>query len=98
MASRANRGASKTTPSFLIPARRIVEILLGDVPLGESRLSQATVHRPHRGRNWVAVFTGPERGQVRRSTGLTDRDQALLVVRQWEAEVRAQRPGTPPTR
>src|SRR5437016_2062856 len=54
-------------------------------------LSEASVHRPTRSRVWVATFTGPEGGQVWRSTGLTDRAQALLVARQWEAEARAQR-------
>ena len=84
--------APTRSPSTLnAAARRIVERLLGDVALGESRLSEATVHRPLRSSIWVAVFTGPEGGQVWRSTGLSDRDQALLVARQWEAEARAQR-------
>jgi hypothetical protein len=33
----------------------------------------------------------PTGGQVWKSTGLTDRDQALLVARKWEAEARVQR-------
>lgn len=57
-----------------------------DVPVVE-----ATIHRPPRSRNWVATFTGLEGGQVWKSTGLSDRTQALLIARKWEAEARAQR-------
>jgi hypothetical protein len=39
----------------------------------------------------VATFTGAAGGQVWRSTGLTDRAQALLVARRWEAQARAER-------
>jgi hypothetical protein len=57
----------------------------------ESPLYEASVHRPLRSRVWVATYTGPTGGQVWRSTGLTDRDQALLLARDWEAQARAQR-------
>lgn len=70
-------------------ASSIVQILLRTKeknPLGE-----ATMHRPKRGRVWVATFTGPEGGQVWRSTGVTDHDQALLIAKKWEREARAQR-------
>ena len=77
-------------------ARRIVEFLIQDEV--ESPLYEASVHRPHGGQVWVAVYTGPEGGQVWRSTGLTDRDQALLVAKRWEAEARAQRAKMGPTR
>lgn len=53
-------------------------------------MSEASVHLPKRSRVWQAVFTGPEGGQVWRSTGLTDREQALLVAKQWEREARAE--------
>ena len=46
---------------------------------------------PKRSRVWQAVFTGPEGGQVWRSTGLTNREQALLVAKKWEREARAER-------
>jgi hypothetical protein len=36
------------------------------------------------------VFTGPN-GQVWKSTGVTDREQALVVAKHWEAQARAQR-------
>jgi hypothetical protein len=66
-------------------ARDIVEILLD-----ETQLPEASIHRPKRGSVWVAAFTGPA-GQVWRSTGLTDRAQALLVARRWEAQARVER-------
>src|SRR5207247_1833486 len=67
-------------------AERIVEFLL------DPELFEATVRRPPRSMIWVAVFTGAEPGkQVWRSTGLTDRDAALALARQWEAEARRQR-------
>jgi len=70
-------------------ARRTVEFLIQDEV--ESPLYEASVHRPLRSRVWVATYTGPTGGQVWRSTGLTDRDQALLLARDWEAQARAQR-------
>jgi hypothetical protein len=72
-------------------AEAIVEVLLGDNPQPYLPISEATVHLPNRGRVWQAVFTGPEGGQVWRSTGLTDREQALLVAKKWEREARAER-------
>jgi len=54
-------------------------------------LCEASVHRPRRGRIWVAYFTGPNGGQVSKSTGQTDRDQALRLAQEWEAEAQAQR-------
>ena len=72
-------------------AKTIVEVLLGDRLLPHLQISEATVHLPRRSRVWQAVFTGPEGGQVWRSTGLTDREQALLVAKQWEREARAER-------
>ena len=53
---------------------------------------EASVHRPRRSKIWVATFTGPEPGKrVWKSTGLTDRRQALIVARGWEAQARQQR-------
>ena len=60
--------------------------------LFDPELFEATVRRPPRSTRWVAVFTGPEPGkQIWRSTGLTDRDAALVLARRWEAEARRQR-------
>src|SRR5438105_2192463 len=56
-------------------------------------ICEASVHRPRRGRVWVATFTGSAGGQVWRTTGLTDRDQALVLAKRWEAEASAERRG-----
>src|SRR5579859_2881349 len=72
-------------------AGQIVDILLAEQPVDRNRVFEASVHRPKGGQVWMAVFTRPTGGQVWKSTGLTDRDQALLVARKWEAEARAQR-------
>lgn len=72
-------------------AKHVVGALLGDGPLVETPVLEASVHRPQRGRVWVAAYTGPQGGQIWRSTGLTDHDQALLVAKKWEREARAER-------
>jgi hypothetical protein len=79
---------SQTAPTGA--AQEIVKVLLGEEP-SVGALVEASVHRPQRSRIWQAVFTGPEGGPRWRSTGLTDRDQALLAARKWEAEARAER-------
>lgn len=76
----------------------IVEVLLGDELLTYLTISEATVHLPKRSRVWQAVFTGPEGGQVWRSTGLTNQEQALLVAKKWERESRAERAKLGPRR
>src|SRR4051794_7580257 len=78
--------ASKHSQLQLV-GRTIITFLLED---GTS-LSEASVHRPTRGKIWVACFTGSEGEQVWRSTGLADREQALLVARRFEAQARTQR-------
>src|SRR4051794_22883281 len=69
----------------------IVNTLLDDEPMTEVPVCEASVHLPRRGRVWVASFTGPEGGQIWRTTGMTDRDQALRLARHWEAQARAHR-------
>lgn len=70
-------------------SRQIVNQLLEDAP---ALLSEATVRLPPRGHRWIAVYTGGEPGvQVARTTGLTDREAALRLAREWEAEARRQR-------
>ena len=56
-----------------------------------AELWETTVHRPRRSRVWVATFTGPAGGQVWKSTGLTDQDQAIRLAKSWEVEARAER-------
>ena len=89
--SRSGGTLTRSPSTFKGAAEEIVQVLLGEARLAEPRLSEASVHRPNRSRVWVAAFTGPVGGPVQRSTGLTDRTQALLVARQWEAEARAER-------
>lgn len=70
----------------------IIDTLLhADTPSTARALIEASVRRPPRGSVYVATYTGPEGGQVRRSTGLRDREQALELARRWEAEARAER-------
>src|SRR5262245_483571 len=71
-------------------AEQLVELaLVADLPFKTALLGEASVRLPRRGRIWIAVFTGPEPGQqIWRSTGLTDRVEALTLARRWEAEAR----------
>ena len=72
-------------------ATTIVSTLLGEEPLAEAPVCEASVHRPQRSRVWVATFTGPSGGRIWKSTGMTDRVQALVLAKHWEAKARAQR-------
>ena len=54
-------------------------------------LGEASVHRPRRGRVWVASFTGPFGGQEWKTTGRGDHAAALLIAKEFEAAARAQR-------
>jgi hypothetical protein len=68
-----------------------VNLLLEQEALPDAILYEAAVYLPKRGRVWIAVFTGASGGQIWRTTGLTNRDEALALARKWEAEARAQR-------
>lgn len=70
-------------------AKEIVEFVIADDEHVEN-VYEASVHLPRRSRIWQATFTGPEGGQFWKSTGMTNRDQALLVAKRWEAEARAE--------
>jgi len=72
-------------------ATRVVEALVGAELEREAPISEATVRLPPRGGIWIATFTGPEGQQIWRSTGLRQRDQALLVAKKWEFEAKQQR-------
>jgi hypothetical protein len=72
-------------------ASRIASFLLHESPLADVMVCEASVHRGKRSLVWVASFTGPAGGQIWRSTGLTNRTQALLLARRWEMTARAQR-------
>lgn len=83
---------------------RLVARLLEEEPPADTLLLEASVHLPRRSKIFVATFTGPNGGQIWKTTGLTDYHQALQLARRWEAEAAAQRrelgrtPGKPGTR
>ena len=67
-------------------AEKLVQILLTDRRCPRARdLLEASVHRPRRGKTWIASFRDAGR-QRWRSTGTTDRQAALALAREWEAE------------
>src|SRR5258706_2542316 len=71
-----------------VTAGYLVRVLLDEGPLPKSPVCEASVYLPRRGRIWVATFTGPQGGQTWRSTGRTNRDQAMIFARRWEAQAR----------
>lgn len=71
-------------------ARLLAKCLLDDQP-PFGCIMEATVHRSKRSNIFVACFTGPNGGQVWKSTGLADHEQALLLAHRWAAEAKAQR-------
>jgi DNA-binding NarL/FixJ family response regulator len=84
-------GAQVTPWEIKEAALKIIQFVLSDDPVTQISISEARVYRPSRSRIWQATYTGAEGGQVWRSTGLTNKRQALLVAKRWEAESRAQR-------
>jgi hypothetical protein len=72
-------------------AQQVIEGLLAHRTRAAGFLSEASVHRPSRGKKWVATFTGPQGGQIWRTTGTTDHDKALLLARHWEREASEER-------
>ena len=72
-------------------AMALVDLLLDEESVVKTHVCEATVHVPHSGRIWNAVFTGPNGGQVWKSTGMTDKEQALLLAKRWEVEAREER-------
>ena len=89
--TRSSGAPTGSQSSIRRAAQQIVPILLGEEPVSESHLLEASVHRPKRSRVWQAAFTASTGGQTWRSTGLTNRHQALRVARKWEDEARAER-------
>jgi hypothetical protein len=72
-------------------AWRIVRFLLDEAPIAKVPICEASVHRSAGSLVWQAVFTGAEGGQIWKSTGLINKQQAMLLARKWEAEARAKR-------
>src|ERR1043166_1120315 len=71
-------------------ARQIVRALLEE-EFEPPAVCEASVHRPRRGQVWVAYYTGANGGQVSKSTGQTNRDEALRLAKEWEATARVER-------
>ena len=67
-------------------AETFVQILLTDRRCQSGRsLLEASVHRPRRGKIWVASFRDAGR-QRWRSTGTTDRQAAMALAQEWERD------------
>lgn len=70
----------------------IVEILIqADGPVCARDLLEVSLHLPRRGSRWVASFRDETGRQVWRSTGLRDRERALMLAKEWEAEAKRKR-------
>jgi hypothetical protein len=70
-------------------ARAIIE---ATVESQAAALPEASVRRPPRSKNYIAIFTGPEPGQqVAQSTGLTDKVAAMARAQKWERQARRAR-------
>jgi hypothetical protein len=81
--------------------KEIVEILIEtDGPVDARSLVEVSVHLPRRGSRWVASFRDETGRQVWRTTGLRDREPALVLARRWEGEAKGRRAaqGAVPTR
>lgn len=73
-------------------ATQIVDCLLDHATVLHAIICEASVYLPPRSTKWVAVFTGSEPGrQIRKSTGLSNREAALVLARKWEREARQER-------
>jgi DNA-binding CsgD family transcriptional regulator len=86
--------------SYGVRPKDIVQILIEtDSPVSARRLVEVSVHLPRRGTRWVAAFRDATGRQVWRSTGLREREPALVLARRWEAGAKRQRaahPAAPP--
>ena len=72
--------------------RFVAALIYGNAQLPARQLLEATVRLPPRGYRWIAVYTGVQPGkQVWRSTGLMDRDAALVRAKEWEAQAKRKR-------
>ena len=76
------------------PTQIVSELLAGN-DWARQLTGEASVHRPPRGRIWVASFTGAER-QEWRSTGTADQAVALARAREFEAAARVQKANSDP--
>jgi hypothetical protein len=87
--------------SYSVGPKEIVEILIETVgPVCARHLVEVSVHLPRRGSRWVASFRDETGRQVWRTTGLRDREPALVLARRWEGEAKRRQAAQPaaPTR
>ena len=80
--------------------QELIEILLEeDKPPAAWLLIEASVHLGTRGKTYNASFRGPDGQPIWKSTGLTDREKALALARQWEKKLapKVRRPKQPET-
>jgi hypothetical protein len=70
---------------------QVANALLGGVRWAQRIIGEASVHRPRRGKIWVASYTGPFGGQEWKTTGTEDHAAAVLIAKEFEAAARAQR-------
>ena len=86
--------------SYGVGPKEIVAILIEtDGPVDARSLVEVSVHLPRRGTRWVAAFRDANGRQVWRTTGLRERQPALVLARRWEAQAKRQRaaqPAAPP--
>jgi hypothetical protein len=78
--------------SYVVRPNEIVEILIQtDGPMRARTLMDASVHLPRRSSRWVAAFRDETGRQVWRTTGLHEKQPALALAKEWEAEARRKR-------
>jgi hypothetical protein len=69
-----------------------VEILIqADGSVCAKDLLEVSLHLPRRGTRWVASFRDETGRQVWRTTGLRDREPALALAKEWEADAKRKR-------
>ena len=72
--------------------QQLINILIEtDMPLSVSSLIEASVNLPPRGHRWVATFRDETGQQVWRTTRLTNRQAAMALAQEWEAQARRKR-------
>ncbi len=72
-----------------IPRARLILDFESGIPPDD--LLEVVVRKPPRSGFYLAVYTGPNGGQVARSTGLRDREAALALALRWERAARVER-------
>jgi hypothetical protein len=72
-------------------AGQIIKMLLEEELPPRMLIHEASIHRGKRSHIFVATFTAPTGGQVWKTTGSRDYQEALMLAQQWEAEAKTQR-------